>query len=122
MMLDVSEKLKNLRKERGYTIQAVANEIGIAVRTYQNYEYGQREISAETLFKLADFYGVTTDYLLGRDTDEPETLELLAKEFNMTALEKKILDNYVTLPPDMRENLMDFLYKSVREVMNESTS
>lgn len=41
----------------------------MAVRTYQNYEGGQREPNFSTLIALADFFDVTTDYLLGR-TDE----------------------------------------------------
>lgn len=119
-MLDISKQLKTIRKSRGYTIQAVASGVGIAIRTYQNYEYGQREISAETLFNLADFYGVTTDYLLGRDTGEPEAIDKLAGEFDMSALEKKILDNYLSLPKSMRGDLMEFLRMSVREVMAEA--
>ena len=118
-MLDISEKLKTLRKNHNYTIQAVADGIGIAVRTYQNYEYGQREISSEALFKLADFYHVTTDYLLGR---EPEPLDDLSVQFNMSALEKKILDNYLALPKHMRTDMMEFLHKSVKEVMEESNN
>lgn len=119
-MLNISEKLKALRKSHNYTIQTVADGIGIAVRTYQNYEYGQREISSEALFKLADFYHVTTDYLLGRDTATPEPLDELERDFNMSALERKILDNYISLPPNMRTDLMDFLYKAVKEVEEES--
>ncbi len=119
-MLDISDTLKTIRKKNGYTLRTVADSIGIAVRTYQNYEYGLREISAETLSKLADFYGVTTDYLLGRDTGEPEAIEKLEREFNMTALEKKILEEYLDLPENMRDDLMEFLQKSVREVMDES--
>lgn len=121
-MLDISEKLKTLRKNHNYTIQAVADGIGIAVRTYQNYEYGQREISSEALFKLADFYHVTTDYLLGRETGEPEPLNDLSVQFNMSALEKKILDNYLALPKHMRTDMMEFLHKSVKEVMEESNN
>lgn len=71
-MLDNSEQLKKIRKERKLTIQAVSNGAGIPIRTYQNYEYGKREISAEALYKLANFYGVTTDYLLGRETADRE--------------------------------------------------
>ena len=70
------------------------------------------------LSKLADFYNVTTDYLLGRNTDEPKTIDCLAGEFNMSALEKKILDNYLALPKNMRSDLMQFLEKSVDEVLN----
>jgi transcriptional regulator with XRE-family HTH domain len=121
-MLDISERLKTLRKSHNYTIQTLAERAGIAVRTYQNYEYGQREISTEALFKLADFYGVTTDYLLGRDSDAdtPDTLDKLAVEFNMTLLEKKIVDNYLSLPKSMRGELMEFLRKSVQEVQAEN--
>jgi len=72
-MLNNSEQLKNIRKERKLTIRAVSDGAGIPIRTYQNYEYGEREISAEALYKLANFYGVTTDYLLGRGTTDDET-------------------------------------------------
>lgn len=116
-MLDISSKLKELRKKHNYTIQAVSNGVGIAVRTYQNYEYGQREISTEALYKLADFYGVTTDYLLGRETGEVEPIDKLANDFALSALEKKILDNYLSLPKSMRGDLMDFLEKSVSEIL-----
>jgi len=71
-MLNNSELLKKIRKERKLTIRAVSDGAGIPIRTYQNYEYGEREISAEALYKLANFYDVTTDYLLGRETAERE--------------------------------------------------
>ena len=71
-MLNNSERLKKIRKKRKFTIRAVSDGAEIPIRTYQNYEYGEREISTEALFKLADFYGVTTDYLLGRESAEYE--------------------------------------------------
>ena len=49
-----------------------------------------------------------------------ENIDRLANEFNMTALEKKILDNYLCLPKQMRTDLMEFLHKSVQEVQQES--
>lgn len=113
-------KLKELRKSKGISQEQAANALNISVRAYQNYEYGQREPNIEMIFKLADFYGVTTDYLLGRETGEPETLDKLVGEFNMSALEKEILDNYLSLPKEMRGDLMEFLKKSVQKVMDES--
>ena len=73
----ISEKLKKLRKERGLTIQAVTEGAGIPLRTYQNYEYGQREISVDALVKLANFYGVSADHLIGLDAEEtkPEKVQ-----------------------------------------------
>ncbi len=72
------------------------------------------------LCKIAELFHVTTDYLLERETNDMENIDRLANEFNMTALEKKILDNYLSLPKQMRTDLMEFLHKSVQEVQQES--
>lgn len=112
----LKNQLKYLRETRSLTKKQAADGIGISERAYIAYEYGERDVSTEVLSKLADFYGVTTDYLLGRETGEPDSIDKLAGEFNMTALEKKILDNYLSLPKSMRSDLMEFLHKSVKEV------
>lgn len=62
-----TERLKKMRKERGLTQGGLAEQIGIARTTYANYEQGLRDVDNKTLNKLADFFEVTTDYLLGRD-------------------------------------------------------
>lgn len=117
----LKDKLKQLREQRKLTKKQAAEGIGMTERAYIAYEYGERDVSTEQLSKIADFYGVTTDYLLGRETGEPEPLDDLERQFNMTALEKKILESYLALPKDMRGDLMEFLEKSVREVMDESS-
>lgn len=116
----LSDMLKQLREQHNLSQAKLAEQLQIPKGTYVTYEYGTREPNIEMINKLADFYHVTTDYLLGRDTGEPETIDKLAGEFNMSALEKKILDNYLSLPERMRSDLMDFLEKSVGEVMDEN--
>lgn len=118
----IGYKLKELRSKKSLTIAQVSEMLGINTNTYAKYERCERDVSTDTLSKLADFYGVTTDYLLGRETGEPETIDKLVGEFNMSALEKEILDNYLSLPKDMRSDLMEFLQKSVKKVMEESES
>ena len=61
-----SDKLKELRKAKGVTQKAVAEGIGVAEAAYQQYEYGKHEPGHNKTVKLADFFDVTTDYLLGR--------------------------------------------------------
>lgn len=114
------ENLKSARKRSGMTQAAVANAIGVVQSAYKNYEQGNREPKGDTVVKLANLFNVTTDYLLGRETGEPDALDALAAEFNMTALEKKIVDNYLTLPVSMRGDLMEFLRKTVEEIQDES--
>lgn len=97
-MIDISERLKAIRKEKKATIQAVSAGSGIALRTYQNYEYGKREISAEALVKLADYYKVTTDYLLGREPEEEKT-------------EDKFIQIYSELPQKTREIFISTIKK-----------
>lgn len=116
----ISKQLTIIRKQRNLTMKEVSESVGVSLSAYQKYENGTRDVSTETLSKLSDFYGVTTDYLLGRETGEPEPIDQLASEFNMTALEKKILDNYLSLPKNMRADLMEFLHKSVKEVQDEN--
>ena len=112
----IGSKLKHLRCQNKYTVSQLCELIKMNPNTYAKYEREERDVSTDILNMFADFYGVTTDYLLGRETGEPDSIDKLAGEFNMTALEKKILDNYLSLPKSMRSDLMEFLHKSVKEV------
>lgn len=67
----LKDNLKSLREQKKITKKQVADAIGVTERAYITYEYGQRDVSTETLQKLADFYGVSTDYLLGRPGAAP---------------------------------------------------
>ncbi len=58
--------LHELRKKIKKTQALVADEIQITRRAYSSYENGEREPSLETLCKLADYFEVTVDALLGR--------------------------------------------------------
>ena len=68
----VSERLKILRNERGYTQRNVADGIGIAESSYQIYEYGKQLPGCEKLVALADYFDVSIDYLVGR-TDNAQS-------------------------------------------------
>lgn len=63
------KQLRAVRMKRGMTQQALADAIGVALRTYQCYEQGTREPSLSLLVTLADILQVPTDYLLCRDPD-----------------------------------------------------
>ena len=58
--------------KRKLTQIRVADAVGVALRTYQGYEQGEREPSLSVLVKLADALDITTDYLLGRQKTFPE--------------------------------------------------
>ena len=114
------DNLKRAREAMHLTQSQVAKKLGISDGTYKNYEQGKREPNNTVLCKIASLFNVTTDYLLGRESDELDPLDVLAGQFNMTALEKKIVEEYLALPEDMRDDLMEFLNRAVKEVEEES--
>ena len=66
------EAVRNLRIDGGYTQQQIADYLHIKQNTYSQYEIGVLNYPVEVLSKLADFYGVSVDYLLGRtDVKQP---------------------------------------------------
>jgi len=60
------ENVRNLRVDGGYTQKQIAEYLHIKQNTYSQYEIGVLNYPVEVLVKLADFYGVSVDYLLGR--------------------------------------------------------
>ena len=66
-----SERIKELRLERGMTQEEVGKLIGVKRYSVYGYEKGNNYPEVPGLIALADYFGVSTDYLLGR-TDNPE--------------------------------------------------
>lgn len=62
----LAERLKECRKEKGYTQLQAAIYCDITEKTYQNYELMTREPKIEILIRIADLYDVSIDYLVGR--------------------------------------------------------
>lgn len=69
IMLPFGQRLKVLRIERGLKQKEMADFLGCTDRNYQKMEYGDINVPGLTLIKLADFFNVSLDYLVGR-TDE----------------------------------------------------
>ena len=72
------ENLKKIRKENHLTQADVAKVLNITTSAYGNYELNQRSPTPEQLVQLADYYGTSVDYLLGR---EPTALQINNSQF-----------------------------------------
>ncbi len=84
--VSVQERLKDLRVEKGLTLEELAEKTGIsksALGSYENDEDRYKEINHGSLLKLADFYQVSVDYLLGL-TDNREYLDTPLAELHLT--------------------------------------
>lgn len=71
MVIDMQNNLRKLRKDRGLTQIGLQMKTGIDQALISKFESGERIPPTDALLILADFYGVSIDYILGR-TDAPE--------------------------------------------------
>ena len=69
-MREIGDILANLRREKGIGQKEMASLLNLSVGTISNYENGVHSPDLNTLCRLADFFDVTADYLLGRKGDK----------------------------------------------------
>lgn len=70
-VIDMYEKIRNLREDKDLTQQQMAEHLNITQATYSRYESGDLDIPSAVLIKLSKFYKVSIDYLLGQ-TNNPK--------------------------------------------------
>lgn len=59
-------RIRDLREDRDLTQKKMGEILSCSQRVYSNYERGELDIPTEILIRLADYYGVSVDYILGR--------------------------------------------------------
>lgn len=110
-------RLKYLRKSNNKTQQDIADILGITRPAYTAYEQGKRNPDYEILEKIADYYNVSTDYLLGR-TDNKEALHKQAgisddDYNNLSGYQKEVIDFFLSREDlffkNQPDNLLDAL-------------
>lgn len=101
----MKNNIKAAREKQGLTQQECADLFDVKLRAWQTYEQGVSEPKFEVLCKIADVFGVTTDYLLGR---EPATDPFADLNLNKESKED-VINKYMSLPPNIRACLMDVL-------------
>lgn len=114
----LGDRLRKLRKEKGIQIVEVAEYLGISRQGYGNYENGMREPSMTMLVKLADFYEVSTDYLLGRE--EQKFVEDVSK-MSDNELDKKLMQFFIELPENSKQGIRDFVMSLVSGLSETET-
>ena len=65
--MSLYKRVRDLREDKDLTQKDIASLLNMQLTVYQRYERGEREIPLWAAIKLADFYKVTLDYLVGRE-------------------------------------------------------
>ncbi|MCW1941717.1 helix-turn-helix domain-containing protein [Bacillus anthracis] len=113
------EKIKELRKNSKITQEQLGNAIGVSKMAISYFEKGKKSPGRESLEKIADYFGVTTDYLLGRSEDP----ELNAEEDKVVSEEgKNIMSLIESLPEDERKKAWEQLEMYVTYMQNKKNN
>ncbi|MFZ8765490.1 helix-turn-helix domain-containing protein [Enterococcus diestrammenae] len=99
-MESVGERIARLREKRGMSQPQLAKELNVATSTIGMWETGKRGLKDESLRNLADFFNVSTDYLLGRTDDKEKSPTLVAAHLDDNLTEEQL---------DEVKNFIDFI-------------
>ena len=102
----IGERLKELRVKRNLTIAQTAEVLGMNANTYAKYERNERDVSTEGLCRIAEFYNVSADYLLGR---APQTNPFAMLDLQVDIGEEAVMGQYMQLPKEWRRILLEVM-------------
>lgn len=102
-------RLKEVRKSAGLTQKEVATVVGVNQNTYSYWENGKTKIDSESLAKLSELFGVTTDFLLDKAPCKT-TVDSVNDKPAVRSDEEKLLGVYNSLDQESKTQLMSVAY------------
>jgi len=113
----LSKRLKQLRDEKGVYQKDVAKFLGITTSAYGYYEQGERQPDPNTITKLAEYYNVSTDYLLGRSNTRKETSndEPTPREIE-EIFQNQVMYQGVPMTEEEKESVKEFIRLAIKTI------
>lgn len=111
-------RLRFLRNEKGESLEKIAKFLNVTIQTISNYETEKRDMNPDTILKLSEYFGVSTDYLLGKsDIRNPEKkdndlLDLASMGFNA--------DNYTPPTSTQKEQIKGLIEVVLKDNKKEN--
>lgn len=109
-IMEVGEKIKQIRKDKGLQQKAVAIEVGLDQSNYNKVENGRREPSLEVLQKLSAILGVSIDELLSSENN---------KKPSLVTVEDKTISEKIRLIEQLDEEDKNVLYKMLDTMLTK---
>ncbi len=100
--MNIATALKDLRLEANLTQKELAKKLNIGQSTIAQYEKGEREPTVHNLTLYCDFFGVTVDYLLGREDEAPASVHTPTTN-GQTEAERELLTLFRELSPYLQD-------------------
>lgn len=112
--------IKKLRTEKEISQEDLGKILNLSKSTISLYESNKREPDFKTLEMFADFFNVTTDYLLGR-TDDSIPIKKIKKQPEFSPIDKKLINAYIKMDDKNKEKIIELITYFYNEVIMEKT-
>lgn len=116
--MNTGKIITELRNEKGLYQKELAAHLKVSTGTISNYEKGHHAPDLETLCRIADFFGVTTDYLLGR-TGYRYDPKKLSRPISMDYTMSDVINTFLELSPQSASKAIDYAKLLIRAQASE---
>lgn len=120
--MNFANLIVELRKERGISQKALADNIGISQSAIAKLELGKNEATASTLIKLSRFFNISIDSLVGLEPDVEDSIFNTNFSTSLSKNEELLLKNFRKLPEDLQHRAEFYMTKLLDLVYEEQTS
>lgn len=120
---EIGERLQAFRNKKGLSQSAIAQSLGVSMRTYQNYERGERSITKEFICAFCENFNVSADWLLSGKAPIGSEIDWEILETIMTTIESILESESLKIETSKKIKLISLFYKlnSENGSLSEST-
>ena len=111
MILEFGRRLRELRAAKGLSQNKLAEILGVSASTVALYENNFRMPSYDALIRIADFFGVSTDYLLGNDIQHDDSVNLSGLTAEQRNTVRKVVCDY----NDLNKTVAEAMSKAIAQ-------
>jgi len=108
-MKNYQQIIRDLRNDKDMSQTDVAKMLSTTQQHYSKYENGENEMPVRVFIALADFYGVSVDYLLGRPAGG-QRYDVLGSKINASITVGEIMSDILNLHPANRDAVVDYVF------------
>lgn len=124
-MNSFGKNLRYLRFQQSMSQQDIANEFNVSISTISIWERGINFPEVAKLIEISEYFGVTTDYLLGLSDYKVSEINLSSTNFQeLNENEKLLLDKFKEITPDHQDNILtiikSFAYQDKQKILNNT--
>lgn len=120
--MEANEILKKLREDKGITMKEVSEATKMATSLISDYETGKKAIGMKVAIRFADFYGVSLDYLMGREPAPPPEDKMETLGLKKSVDDDEFMRLYNELPDYAKQIFVDTMAKLAQSAEQPKSS